>query len=182
MARGSRRGQLAHSEYPIEQSLRGRDDATRARLTELAWRSDAAPQGSKFVADPLGLRVLALSERALNQAVRKIAAPFGAHVIVRAPVIRYVPGNPVLEPYMMVLVGGPVRHLSLVQRDMVRRRGRLARASEQNGGFVLEAETPLAELIGYGGWVCEVMEQASPHLSARLTRYLPIDDGGPRAA
>lgn len=143
-----RRGELAHPECPIEQTLRGRDDATRARLAQLAWRSDGAPEGSKFVADRHGLRVLASSEAVLSDAIGKIAARLGASVIVRAPVIRYVPGNPVLEPYMKVVVSGPERYLTLVQKDKVRRRGHWVRASERNGLFVLEAETPLAEMIG----------------------------------
>jgi hypothetical protein len=178
----TRRGEIAHPQCPIEQTLRGRDDAASAQLAQYAWQPATAPEGSVFVADHQGLRVLATSEGVLVRAVDEIARRFAGRVVARPPAVRYVPGNPVLEPYMTVVVSGPERYLPLVQKDMTRRRGRVARADERGGAFMLEAEAPLADLIGYGDWLAGLMDEQFPHASAWLSRYLPVDDGGPRAA
>ena len=181
-ARSPRRGELAHPECPIEQRLRGRDAATKARFAQLAWRRDGAPEGALLVDEHDGLRVLAPSESVLTRAVARIVRGLAGRVVDYPPAVRYVPGDPVLEPYMMVLAGGPQRHLPLVEKDLRRRRGRIVRASERGGMFVVQAEAPLAGLIGYRGWLAEWMEGGVPQLKVWLSRYLAVGDDGPRAA
>lgn len=178
-----RRGEIAHPECPIEQSLRGRDDATRARLARFAWERTTGRGGATLIADDHGLRVLARCEATLAEAVRPLSRRFAGRIVLRAPAIRYVPGNPVLEPYMIVAVQGPRIHLPLVRKDMARRGGRVT-AVDSCGAetFRLEAEAPLALLMGYASWLSALTAQDMPKASARLSRYLPIDDGGPRAA
>lgn len=178
-----RRGEIAHPECPIEQSVRGRDDATKGQLTRFAWERPTAHDGVVFVADDHGLRVLAACEATLTRAVQPLARRFAGRIVLRAPAIRYVPGNPVLEPYMLVAVNGSEHYLPLVQKDMARRQGRVVRvAAHGDGSFRLEAEAPLAQLMGYTSWLSALTEQDLPQASSWLSRYLPIDDGGPRAA
>lgn len=181
-AAGTRRGELAHPECPIEQTVRGRDDATKARLTRFAWQQATACEGAVYVRDDHGLHVLARCETTLFQATEPLATLFRERVVLRPPAVRYVPGNPVLEPYMLLLVSGPEPYLPLVQKDMVRRRGCIVRVAERGNTFTLEAEAPLAQLIGYTSWLRELTEQDIAQASAWLSRYLPIDDGGPQAA
>ncbi len=179
----ARRGEIEHPECPIEQSVRGRDDAAKAQLARFAWERPNGDDGTAFVADDHGLRVLARCEAALAKAVQPLKRRFAMRILLRPPTVRYVPGNPVLEPYMLVALSGPESHLSLVQKDMARRRGRIVRiAAPGDGTFRLEAEAPLAQLIGYTSWLSALTKQDAPQASAWLSRYLPIDDGGPRAA
>lgn len=182
MAERAHRPGPFHPECPIEQTLRGRDEGAKARLTQLAWREAAAPEDAVLVAEHDRVRALARSESALARVVARIVQGLGGRIDVRPPAVRYLPGTPVLEPWMTVIASGPDRYLPLVQKDMARRRGRIVRARERAGKFVLEAEAPLAQLLGYTTWLGELTEEALPHASAWLCRYLPVDDGGPYAA
>ena len=182
MAERAHRPGLLHPECPIEQTVRGVDEDAKARLARLAWHRSAGPDDARFVVEHDRVRVLARSEGTLARAVARIVRGLEGRVTVRPPAVRYVPGNPVLEPYMTVIAHGPGRYLPLVQQDMARRRGRIVRTSERAGAFVLEAEAPLADLIGYTAWLGDLIESALPQVSAWLCRYLPVDDGGPQAA
>jgi hypothetical protein len=176
----ARRHSLLHPECPIEQTLRGNDNETRGQLVREPWSHKIRPDGTLFVADHSGLRLLARSERALDGAVEPLQHRFGARLTVNAPSVRYAFGVPTLEPYMMVLINGPARHLSVIREDFLRRRGRIKRL-DQRGPFILEGEAPLAGLLGYRRWLRDLI-QDDPYVGLWLSRYLPIDDDGPRAA
>jgi hypothetical protein len=179
----TRRGEIEHPECPIEQSVRGRDDAAKAHLARFAGEQRAAHDGTTLLADDHGLRVLARSEAALTRAVQRLARRFAGRIVLRAPAVRYVPGNPVLEPYMMLAVIGPDIHLGLVRKDMTRRGGHVVEAAARSDGtFRLEAEAPLAQLLGYSSWLSALSDNDVPQSSAWFSRYRPVDDGGPRAA
>lgn len=181
-APGKGRRELPFPEYPIEQLVQGCDDATRAELTRLAWRGPAAGEGAMLVAAYEGLRVLARCEVDLAAPVDSLAALFAGRIVLRRPVVRYEPGNPVREPYMLVLASGPDRYLPVVEKDMARRCASFVRADASDDAFMLEAEAPLAQLIGYASWLGGLTGQDAPQVSTWLSRYLPIDDGGPKAA
>ena len=181
-AAAARRGELAHPEYPIEQTVRGRDNATKAELARFALRRTIDLHGAMLAADDHGVRVLARCEATLSGAVAPLTKLFAQRIALRPPAVRYVPGNPVLEPYMFVLASGPQRYLPLVRKDMSRRGGRFVHGVERGDTFRLEAEAPLAQLLGYGSWLAELTQQEQPQASAWLSRYLPVDDDGPRAA
>ena len=176
----ARRHSLIHPECPIEQTLRSDDAETQGQLMQRALVAKIRPEGTLFVADYNGLRLLGRSERALDAAVEPLQRRFGDRLVVDAPSVRYAFGVPTLEPYMTVLINGPERYLPVIQRDFLRRRGRIKRL-DQRGPFVLEGEAPLASLLGYGQWLRDLMED-DPYVGLWLSRYLPIDDDGPRAA
>jgi hypothetical protein len=60
-----------------------------------------------LVADDHGLRALARCETTLNGALAPLTKRFARRIVQSPPTVRYVPGNPVLEPYMLVLVSCP---------------------------------------------------------------------------
>jgi hypothetical protein len=144
------------------------------------WWRERGPEESLFVADYDGLRLLGVSEGALETAVEPLRHRFGDRLLVDPPSVRYVFGTPTLEPYMSVVINGPVCSLLVVQMDFLERKGRIKRLV-QSGHFVLEGEAPLASLLGYQRWVRDLAEP-EPCVSIQLSRYLPIDDDGPRAA
>ena len=67
-------------------------------------------------------------------------------------------------------------------RDLARRKARVLRVEQHRGPFVIEAEAPLANLLGYGDWLDDLAEGRAD-LSMWLARYVPVDvDDGPDAA
>jgi hypothetical protein len=171
---------LIHVECPIEQTLHSEHPETQSQLMQQPWSRDARPDGTLFVADYNGLRLLGRSEGALHAAVEPLRRRFGDRLVVEVPSVRYAFGVPTLEPYMTVLINGPPRNLPAIHRDFLRRRGRLKRL-KQRGTFVLEGEAPLADLLGYALWLRDLLKEP-PYVGLWLSRYLPIDDDGPQAA
>lgn len=177
------RDALLHPECPIEQTFRSDDPEVQRQLMYHAWQRAAAPQQVLFLADYNGLRVLAHSEAALNRVAENLRGRFGDRLRVDDPLVRCSSGTPVLEPYMTVLVHGPLRHLAHVRNDIACRGGRIARVSEGDR-FVLEAEAPLAALLGYGKWLRDLFADkwVGSYLGLWLSRYVPLGGDGPRAA
>ncbi|HET9668884.1 MAG TPA: hypothetical protein VFQ93_04710 [Casimicrobiaceae bacterium] len=182
-ARGAaRRGiTLLHPECPIEQSLWSADEAVQATLMQEIWRREAfVADGVLLVADPKSLRVLARCEAALRRPVAALRERHGDTVVVEAPAVRYAHGAPVLEPWMTVLASGPARLLAVVQADLGRRNATLTRVESDRDPFVLEADAPLADLLGFGDWLDA--QANGVEASIWLSRYRPIGGDGPRAA
>jgi hypothetical protein len=177
-----RRGRaLLHPECPIEQSLRSPDAAVQAALVQEIWRREAfVADGVLLVADPKSLRVLARCEAALRRPVQALRERHGDTVIVEPPAVRYAHGAPVLEPWMIVLASGPARLLGIVQADLMRRNATMTRVESDRDPFVLEAEAPLAQLLGFGDWL--ETHASGIEASIWLSGYRPIGGEGPRAA
>jgi hypothetical protein len=171
-----------HPELPIEQSLRAADPAVQTELMQEIWHGQPSrEEGALLVADPKCLRVLARSEGALRPPVDALLRRFGSALVVEPPTVRYLHGAPVLEPYMMLLLCGPAHHLQPLQRDLAKRRCEIRRLDHHSGLFVLEAEAPLADLLGYNAWLAGRTE-GSTDVSMWLSRYVPIGADGPYAA
>jgi hypothetical protein len=176
----ARRHSLIHAECPIERTLRSDHAETQGQLMQEPWSQGKRPDGTLFVADYNGLRLLGRSEGALDAAAEPLQRRFGHRLAADAPSVRYAFGVPTLEPYMSVLINGPARYLSIVKKDFLWRRGRIKRLNQEEP-FILEGEAPLANLLGYERWLRGLMEK-DPHVGLWLSRYLPIDDDGPQAA
>jgi len=176
----SRQHTLIHAEFPIEQTLRSEDTETQGLLMQEPWSRERRPEGTLFVADYDGLRLLGTSEGALDAAVEPLRHRFGDRLLVDPPSVRYAFGAPTLEPYMSVLINGPACNLLDIEMDFLQRKGHIKRL-DRSAHFVLDGEAPLASLLGYQRWLRE-LAAPEPHVGIWLSRYLPIDDDGPRAA
>ena len=173
---------MLHPECPIEQAVRGGDAGVQAQLLQEIWRPHwYVEDGAQLVAEPGRLRVLARTESGLQAPVDALQRRYGERVIVEPPSVRYVHGAPVLEPFMNVLLSGPLRHLEEAQKDLGRRRGVFARIDRHPDRFVLEAEAPLGYLLGYRADLDGRFDRALD-VSMWLSRYRPITDEGPDAA
>lgn len=173
---------MLHPECPIEQALHSADPSVQAQLLQEIWRRRSfLEEGALLVAEPKRLRVLARSEGALRRPVDALRESYGDALVVELPSVRYALGAPVLEPWMMVLVTGPSRHLPSLQADLGRRRAIVARLDYRADPFVLEAEAPLGQLLGYGDWLDERID-GDVDVSMWLSRYRALDDDGPHAA
>ena len=172
-----------HPESPIAQAFRSDEPLVQQQLMQQASQPAVEPEQALFVTDYNGLRVLGRSEPALNRVASALRRRLGAALVAGPPEVRYGDGDPVLEPYMVVLVHGPASCLAGVRDDLVARRGRIARVVDRSM-FVLEGEAPLAHLIGYHERVREVLAEAwsQSHVATWLSRYVPVEGHGPEAA
>lgn len=174
---------LAHPECPIEQSVKSAQPHTQTALLGEAWRRHPpAGEGAMIVAEAEGVRVLGRSEGALRPVVEGFRERFGRDVVVGAPRVRYAHRPYLAEPWMTVLASGPGQFAPLLMRDLARRKARVLRVEQHRGPFVIEAEAPLANLLGYGDWLDDLAEGRAD-LSMWLARYVPVDvDDSPDAA
>lgn len=173
---------LATPAYPIEQAIRSRDPLVRSRLHDEARRRSARHSDAWLYADPEGVRVRATTERALLPLVAHVVERHGNSVVVGAPRVRYVHRPRLSEPWMRIDVSGPAVLLPLVLRDLERRKSRLLRAEELEDRFAIDAEAPLANLLGYADWLDELSEERA-EVSMRFARYEAVEvDDGPEAA
>lgn len=173
---------LLHAECPIEQAVTSADRAVQEALLREIWRRAPAPaHGTVLIAQPDRLRVLARTEGLLRPAVDALVDRHGSEIEIHPPQIRYALGPPVLEPHMSVSIAGVAESLARVRHDLERRRARIGRIDVDQGHFTLEVEAPLAWLLGYEAWLDDATG-GTADASLRLSRYLPIDDGGPAAA
>lgn len=174
---------LMHPECPVEQRLRSADARVQGELLREAWHRHPPPgEGAMIVAEPAGVRVLARSEGALRPVVDGLRERFRDDIVVEPPTVRYANGAQMLEPWMVVLMNGPAQFLPLIQKDLGRRQARVLRVEDHRGPFLLEAEAPLANLLGYADWLDELVEGGAD-LSMWLARYVAIEvDDGPEAA
>lgn len=174
---------LAHPECPIEQRVRATDPHARSELLREAWRAHPPPgEGAMALPDADGLRLLARNEGALRPFADALRTCFRDGIVVERPAVRYARGAQLLEPWMALRSSGPPSHLPLIQRDLARRRARVTRVADHGGRFALEAEAPLANLLGYADWLDDRLEGAAD-LSMWLSRWVPVVvDEGPEAA
>jgi len=172
-----------HPEFPIAQAFRSDEPDAQQQLMQHACDPGAQPDQALVVADYNGLRVLGRSEPALNRVAGALRRRFGAALLAGPPEVRYRDGDPMLEPYMVVLVHGPGRHLARVRDDLLARRGRVARVVDRSM-FVLEGEAPLAGLLGYHERLRDMLAEDwnQSHVATWLSRYLPVEGDGPEAA
>lgn len=172
---------LLHPECPIEQAVWSPDTAVQAALLQEIWRRENfVDVAVLLVADPKRLRVLARCEAALRRPVLALKARHGPSLIVEAPMVRYAHGAPVLEPWMTVIASGPVAYRGRVQGELGGRSATITRLDSRADSFVLEAEAPLARILGWGDWL--ETDANGVEASMWLSGYRPIGDDGPRAA
>ena len=187
----ARRAQPAHAdpaipmypEYPIAQAFGSDDPVTRERLLRHVSQHVPDPESARLVAEPRGVRVLARCEGALNRVAGALRQRFSAALVAGPVEVRFIDGTPPLEPYMVVLVNAPARYLTPVRQDFLARRGKLTRVVDR-ALFVLEGEAPLVDLLGYYERMRTVLagDWRRSHVATWLSRYVPIDGGGPEAA
>jgi translation elongation factor EF-G len=145
---------MTYPEFPLECIVRTDDDGLRARLVRAAVRqeADAVDDVMCLVAED-GLRVLGRDEADLRRAVDRLVDSVGETPGIEGPLVRYVNGARRLEPHMRLMVHAPTPALAVLRDDLERRGARMLRLEYHIGRVALEAEAPLACLLGYADWL-----------------------------
>jgi hypothetical protein len=166
---------VTHPDYPIESILRTDDPSLRTRLVRDARRpaNDSRDDSIALIAS-YGVHVLGRCEETLRRATDALAGRYAPDIAIEGPRVRYVRGARTLEPWMRVVVQATSRDLALLRIDL-ERRGAVVLCLEHGVGRVaLEAEAPLARLLGYSVRVAACTLNVAV-VAMRLSRYLLLE-------
>ena len=126
-----------------------------------------------------GLLISGIWEPDLDLAASLVRDKFGDDVIWTKPSVRYIlEPKLLLEPILRVEVRAPSDSLGNVIGDLSSRRGTLLSHAETAGGFVLSADVPLAELLGYCTSL-HALSQGRGEAAANFMSYQPAPWLGP---
>jgi hypothetical protein len=125
-----------------------------------------------------GLLISGIWDPDLEVAVSLIRAKFAGDVIWTKPSIRYIWEPRILEPILRVEVRTPSDSLGNVIGDLMSHRGTLLGQAETAEGFVVSADVPLAELLGYPRSL-QSLTRGKGEAAANFVRYDPAPGRGP---
>jgi predicted membrane GTPase involved in stress response len=168
--------------YVVEQAL-----TCASEKFQLKFAVDAARllQGLRGVlAEPTGkgLLILGSAEAPLDVAVMILRAAFGERLRTSERRICFM-RLPPMEPVMDVFVRAPETDAPAIRRALEARRATLRFTAAENRGWLLRAEAPMAELLGFADELERVSGGRADHWIT-FNRWQPLEDspGGGRAA
>jgi hypothetical protein len=171
---------MTYPDFPLEIVIRASDDVRRGRLVRAAMRHEVEAGDVTCFLVSEGLRVLGRSEQALQRAVEALRR-VEPDAPLQGPSVRCVEGAGRLEPHMRVVVHAPAATLPVIRGDLERRGAWILRLDHRIGVVDIEAEAPLARLLGYGDWLA-ACTQGRARMRMALSRYRLADDRAPDAA
>lgn len=169
--------------YVVEQAL-----TCASEKFQLKFAVDAARllQGLRgILAEPTGkgLMVLGSCEAALDVAVLVLRACYGERLRASPRRVCYM-RLPMMEPVMDVFVRAPETYADSIRRTLEARRATVRCTSAENRSWLLRAQAPMAELLGYAQELDRLSDGRADHWIT-FNRWQPIEDndgGGGRAA
>jgi predicted membrane GTPase involved in stress response len=125
-----------------------------------------------------GLLISGIWEPDLDLAASLVRDKYG-DVVWSKPSVRYIlEPKLILEPILRVEVRAPSDSLGNVIGDLMSRRGTLLSHAEMPEGFLVSADVPLAELLGYRDCL-RAFTQGRGEATASFNRYQPAPSLGP---
>jgi hypothetical protein len=125
-----------------------------------------------------GLLISVVWDPDLDVAASLIRANFVGELLWTKPSIRYIWEPKLLEPILRVEVRAPSDSLGSVIGDLCSRRGMLLGHAETPEGFVVSADVPLSELLGYHRSL-HALTGGRGEAAATFNRYDPAPGLGP---
>lgn len=162
-----------HLELPLEQLVRRRGKG--AQLSFATEAMQRMPRRNDFVAapSPLGLRVLAKDEEALETPIATLREAYGKNLDIVPPRVRRIEGVRIEEPIMHVEITVGRRHQAKVRRAMARRN---AKPSAEFGRpfSIMRYDAPLADLLGLAEELDRLTGGTAMHWMA-LSHYTHVE-------
>jgi hypothetical protein len=161
-------------QFPLETVV-----SRRAAADQLSFAREASrllTDSDEVMYEPVerGLAILAANESALREPRLILRDRYGELVDMKRPSVRYVPGEPVLEPIMHVRVTARREYAAALLAELRRRDARILEECVRSRMLIVRAEAPLARLLGLPAFIDEATDATAMH-SIRLVRYAPID-------
>jgi hypothetical protein len=162
-------------QYPLETLARKRGTRSQAEFAAQAKRVLRDTDDVMFEPMDLGLAIFAANEDAIDGPVRILGEVYADEVVVRPPVVRLMPGDPVQQPIMYVRVRARREHAGVVMQKLRARGVVIAEETVRAREVIIRGEAPLAHLLGLPAELDEATDGSASHL-IRLTHYAPIPE------
>jgi predicted membrane GTPase involved in stress response len=159
-------------ELPFEQLVRRRGH--RDQLDFATEAMQRVPAGAEFMLkpSPLGVRLLARDEGALQPPLRALREKYGADLQIAPPRVRFIDGARTQEPIMQVEVTVDPGHAARVRRALSRR-GAKPLAESIGRISLMRYAAPLANLVGLKEELDRIAKGAARHWMA-LSHYAHV--------
>ncbi len=162
--------------FPLEQKVRNPAETfqlafARGALQLIEESAELRPQASHE-----GLVMLGSDEACLEGAVEILLARYGHSLVIDRPRVRYIGDETLREPIMALHVNIPLRYCGIVRRDLKARGAGIVEMAIRFRLCAIEAQAPLAELLGYAKALDRLTNGTGDH-SMRLLRYAPLAPG-----
>jgi predicted membrane GTPase involved in stress response len=132
----------------------------------------------EVVASGQGLTIRAETEDAIEAALVVLKDLYGPQIRIGPPTIRYHQGLSLDEPWMGMRVLCGTEHLEAVNADLIERNATIVSCQIEAARCVIEARTPLANLMGYRTFLEKLTAGAGQH-AMWLSHYAPVDSPPP---
>ncbi|MEO5694749.1 MAG: hypothetical protein ABIQ72_16575 [Usitatibacter sp.] len=169
-------------QYPLEVLARKRGTLSQIEFAREAKR--VLLDTDELLAQPgdRGLAILAANEEALFQPARVLRDVYGDVVELRRPRIRYMRGEPMLEPVMHVRITARREYAGRVLAELRVRDVRVIEECHRSRIYIVRAESPLVAVLGLPARL-DTITGGSADCAIRLIRYAPVpsypDGDGP---
>lgn len=167
--------------YVLEQALTCAAEKFQLKFADESVPLLAPVAGVQPVPTNKGLVLLSINESTLDSAIALLHTRYGDSLLAADRRVRYR-NHPAMAPVMDVFLRVPGEHADKASRDLVRRRAAVRFQIIEKRGWLIRAEAPMAELLGYGTDLSKMTEDRAEHWIT-FNRWEPAetDDGG-RAA
>jgi translation elongation factor EF-G len=106
--------------------------------------------------------------------LRVLGEVYADDLVVRPPVVRLMPGDPVQQPIMYVRIRARREHAGLVMQKLRARGVVIAEETFRAREVIIRGEAPLAHLLGLPAELADLTDGSASHL-IRLTHYAPLE-------
>ena len=160
-------------QYPLETLARKR--GTRSQVSFAVEAKRVLRDTDDVIFEPMerGLAIFAANEDAIDAPLRVLGEVYADDLVVRPPVVRLMPGDPVQQPVMYVRIRARREHAGVVMQKLRARGVAIAEETFRAREVIIRGEAPLAHLLGLPAELDELTEGSASHL-IRLTHYAPL--------
>jgi len=162
-------------QYPLETLARKRGTRSQADFAVEAKRVLRDTDDVIFEPMDRGLAIFAANEDAIDGPVRILGEVYADDLVVQAPVVRLMPGDPVQQPVMYVRVRARREHAGAIMQKLRGRGVVIAEETFRSREVIIRGEAPLAHLLGLPAELAELTGGSATHL-IRLTHYAPFPE------
>jgi hypothetical protein len=160
-------------QFPLQALARSRRAGSQIEFAREACR--VLEETDDLALEPVhdGLAIFAANEDALAVPARILAEVYSDSVVVRAPSVRLIDGDPAHEPVMNVRVRAKRCYMPAVLAALRYRGARVVEECLKGREFVVRAEAPMRRLMGLSAEMAMITEGTSSSW-VYLSRYQPV--------